>query len=270
MAKAVLWLSLILFCFASVFGADSLSWKEEKGDHFIVYYSGSQSGFAKEVLYQAEKNYVGIARYFGYSRHSDFWTWENRVRIFIYPDLMSYKKATQMPSWSKGMANYTEKYIATYVESDTFLEDILPHEIAHLIFRDFVGFRSDVPLWLDEGVAQWAELNKRQRIQELMQWYKKQGMAFSLADMMRIDIRQVAADKQQGNQFIHLYYTQAASVVAFLIERFGIEPFAVFCRSLRDRATLDEALKSAYPGRFGNIDELENAWLEYIGQEGTN
>lgn len=269
------------------FAADTIPWKQEKGDHCIVYYTGNDHRFAREVRYQAEKNYVRIARYFGYSRHSNFWTWENRVAIFIYPDSRSYINATQMPAWSKGMANYTEKYIATYIESDTFLEDILPHEMAHLIFRDFVGFRGEVPLWLDEGVAQWAELNKRERIQQLMQNYRDQGLVFSLADMMQIDIRQVSTAEQfrlrsavadsrkhstvflQGNQLIRLYYTQAASVVAFLIERFGIEPFAVFCRSLRDGSGLDEALTAAYGSRFSNVDELQDAWLEYVGQEGN-
>jgi len=266
MIKTAICASLLWLCFASGFAADSIAWKEEKGDHFIVYYTGSSSAFAKEVLYQAEKNYVRIADYFGYSRHSNFWTWENRVKIFIYPDPKAYMKTTQMPSWSKGMADYTEKYIATYVESETFLEDILPHEMAHLIFRDFVGFRGEVPLWLDEGAAQWAELNKRDYIQDLMRQYQKKHLVISLKEMMQIDIRKVTDD----HKLIRLYYTQAASLVAFLIERFGIEPFAVFCRSLRDSATLDEALRSAYPGRVSNINELQAVWLEYLGQEKTN
>lgn len=262
MARVVFSLAFLCCYLASGYAADAISWTEEKGDHFIVYYSGSQRSFARETLYQAEKNYVRIARYFGYSRHSNFWTWENRVKIFIYPEPASYIKATGMPAWSKGMAEYTQKYIATYVESDTFLEDILPHEMAHLIFRDFVGFRGEVPLWLDEGVAQWAELKKRGRIQQLMQQYQKAHTLLSLKKMMRLDIRQV----QNDDRLVYLFYAQAASVVAFLIERFGIEPFAIFCRSLRDGASLDKALRDAYPGRMSGIGELEDAWLEYVGQ----
>jgi len=260
----IFFLLAFLCCrFIPGFTAEAISWQEDKGSHFIVYYTGSQKSFARETLYQAEKNYSRIAGYFGYSRHSNFWTWDNRVKIFIYPDAVSYMKATQMPSWSKGMADYSQKYIATYIESDTFLEAILPHEMAHLIFRDFVGFRGEVPLWLDEGAAQWAELEKRYYIQEAMQQYRKAHSILSLEDMMHLDIRQL----KTGSRLVRLYYMQAASVVAFLIERFGIGRFAVFCRSLRDGSSLDEALQDAYPASISNVNQLEASWLDYLGQE---
>ncbi|MFC1621405.1 hypothetical protein ACFL2G_03775, partial [Candidatus Omnitrophota bacterium] len=126
-------------------------WNELSGDHFFIYYTEDE-GFAKELSDEAEMYYRNIATDLGYPRYSNFWLWDDRVKIYIYPDRSTYLKATNMPEWSSGMADYINRHIASYIRSKEFIDYILPHEIAHLIFRDFVGFKGEIPLWLDEGV----------------------------------------------------------------------------------------------------------------------
>ena len=147
----------LIFFFGILSASPSLSqeWREASGEHFRVYFLDNVD-FANEVLRNAEIFYRRIAIDIGYPRYSEFWTWDKRVKIYIYQDRVTFLKATNQPSWSEGMADYTNKQILSYAWSQGFMDSLLPHEMAHLIFRDFVGFKGEIPLWLDEGVAQWA------------------------------------------------------------------------------------------------------------------
>ena len=272
---------------AIIFVLSSLSlaqdWQELKGNHFIVYYT-SQKTFAKQVLHKAEVYYKRIALELGYPRYSKFWLWDDRVKIYIYPDKSSFLKATNQPEWSEGMADYLNKQIVSYSWNTGFLESLLPHEMAHLIFRDFVGFKGEIPLWLDEGVAQWAEEARRNQFKAVIKQNFNNNTLLSLRDMMILDIRNVdteeriyvrstrTKDNQQGvlllsgDNLISAYYIQAASLIGFLIEKHGSRKFAVFCRELRDGKSLEEALKSSYPSSIRNLEELEDKWRKYLSE----
>ena len=277
---------LAFICVASIFSssltAAAQGWEELKGEHFIVYYLRNEQ-FAKDVLYRAEEYYKNIAADLGYPRYSEFWLWEKRVKIYIFPDHASYLKTTGQASWSHGMADYTNKQIASYVRGKDFMVSILPHEIAHLIFRDFVGFKGEIPLWLDEGVAQWAEEAKRKHYKRMIKKSYNENLLLSLNEMMELDIRKLkdgrvyirsAVTKGEKSSvlftdregLINAYYLQAVSLVGFLVEKYGTDRFAHFCRQLRDGKTLNEALKSAYSMFICNIDELQTEWKEYIAE----
>ncbi|MEK7850187.1 MAG: peptidase MA family metallohydrolase [Candidatus Omnitrophota bacterium] len=242
------------FCFAQ-------EWQELRGDHFIIYYENDSDGFVKEVLRQAERDYSQIASDLGYARYANFWQWENRVKIFIYPDQDSFLKATLQPSWSVGTANYTTKQISGFSGCTQFKTDTLAHEIAHLVFRDFVGFVGEVPLWLDEGVAQSQEKSKRELINYYARALYEKNQLLSLKSLTEMDVRRVAEGAQAQD-----FYVQAASLVSFLIERYGADNFTHFCRQLRDGKSLDEALRFAYAGRIGSSSELERKWLKYVSE----
>jgi hypothetical protein len=281
-ATALFSLFLVAFAIRTVTTESfALSWQELKSEHFIIYFTSNEK-FAKEVLNKAESYYRNIASDLGYPRYSDFWTWDKRVKIYIHPDRNSFLKATGQPDWSQGLADYTNKNIISYEFSRDFTDGLLPHEMAHLIFRDFVGFKGEVPLWLDEGVAQWEESLKRQYIKKMAWQLYKRGALIPLKDMMKLDIRKIKPDEQitirqayendnkeknlvlSGEDLVGTYYLEAVTLVGFLIETYGSFSFADFCRQLRDGKALDEALKMAYGVRVQNLDELETNWRKYL------
>ncbi len=263
----------VVICFLLVPIVLGQDWQELKSEHFIIYYP--QDGkFAKEVLDKAEEYYQKIADDLGYPRHSEFWTWDKRVKIYLYPDHSSFLKATAQPTWSQGMADYTNKKIVSYIWSHGFLESLLPHEMAHLIFRDFVGFKGEVPLWLDEGIAQWEEETKRIESKRMAKQLLNQNEFIPLEEMMKLDVRKIKEEDNvsihsipitfSGKNLVTVYYIQAVSLVDFLVERYGTSDFVHFCRQLRDGKTLEEGLRFAYPTSIQNIEELEEKWKEYL------
>jgi hypothetical protein len=272
-------------------------WEEQKSEHFILFrppaselsnstdYAGDiieVDDFCKEVLRKAELYYEGIAEDLGYPRSSEFWTWDKRVKIYLYPDHPSFVEASGHPNWAGGAADYNTKSIMSFIGSKEFTDTILPHEIAHLVFRDFIGFRGDAPLWLDEGVAQWTEEKKRQKIKKAVKEMFLNDGLLTIEDMMKLQINGIKNGGSvfirptrtrsgqkgvlflTGDNLIAAYYMEAVSLVGFLIEKFGKTEFTNFCRALRDGKGLEESLTAVYSTHIRNLKDFDDQWRKYI------
>jgi len=256
-------------------------WQILQSEHFILYYTAEEKS-VKLILRKAEEYYNRIALDLRYPRYDGFWTWSNRAKIYIYPDSKSYIRATGQPVWSEGAAFYKKRSIAGFAGNGRFVEDVLPHEIAHLTFRDFIGFKGQVPVWLDEGVAQWEEFSKRAMLQAKVLKLFEDDSLISLEEMMRLNIKKVTDNSRiyikstktkdddlavlflSGDNLVNVYYLQAFSFVGFLIEKYGSLSFSEFCRQLRDGKKLEEALTFAYPAEIRGIKDLEDKWRSYL------
>jgi len=248
----------------------------------MVYYQEDDGDFASDVADKAEEYYNSIADDLGYIRYSNFWKWDKRVEIYIYPNHSAYLAATGQNTWSHGVANYSKKEIISYARGKDFLKSLLPHEMTHLIFRDFVGFKSDIPLWLDEGIAQWEEYELKNKRLYMLRQQASQNILLPIKTMIDLDIRTVKTKQKikinamplengqipllemDGKALVHIYYLQSFSLVGFLMERYGADNFVVFSRQLRDGKPMNDALKFAYPQQLGSIDDLEKKWKKYI------
>lgn len=235
-----------------------IEWREARTKHFRVQFVTGKS-FAEEVGRQAESHYERIRRDLGFTKRGDFWLWDKRVKLLVYPNVETFTAAASVPAWVLGKANYATREIATYHSCDAFLDSVLPHEIAHLVFRDFVGFEGQVPLWLDEGVAQWEEPERRKTAVRHARLLFSQGRLMPLTKLTGVGPAQL-----DDHRFAQDFYTQAASLVGFLVEQHGAERFRKLCRKLRDGKTLAGALRFTYPGTIRSIARLERAWIGHL------
>jgi hypothetical protein len=237
---------------------ETMAWHEIKGQHFLIYHQGHKA-FANKVLQRSEKEYHRITRDLGIRRYGNFWLWGKRVKIYIHQSKATFMKDTGAHAWVGGRANYVDRVIRSYAGSEQFLDTVLPHELTHLIFREFVGFSSDVPLWLDEGVAQWEEVTGRERRLKLARRLHQLGRLLPIDQLTRTDIRRVPSAIKAVE-----FYSQAVSLVGFMIEKFGPRRFRTFCGHLRDGKSMNDALKFAYPSAMRNTHQLESAWTRHL------
>ena len=225
-------------------------WKNiEKSKHFIIYYQEASPEYINQLVTEAEKYYRNISDYLGFRRF-DFWLWDNRCKIFLYPDTQSYLAATGASSWSRGNVQVVKKEISTYIWQEMFFDIILPHEIGHIIFREFVGYDKQLPLWLDEGVACMQEFGSKDRLL-VAQSLVALKLQLSLEELSRI----------RGDVMIipFIFYSESASVVDFLLRAFGRNKFVDFCRGMRDEPDWMVAFKNTY--KFRNLEDLERLWI---------
>lgn len=231
--------------------APAPEWRVVKSTHFLVMHTGDEV-MAKAVSDKAEGYYTAIAADLGFTRYQNFWVWDNRVKILIYPTAQAFAEACQAPVWAIGRASYTRHEIASYRQSGSdFLGSMLPHELAHLILADYIG-EARVPLWLTEGYAQWVQEGRSAA-------GFRPGLSFKLKDLVGADIR-----KDPDPQRVATFYAQSAGVVGFMIKTYGGGAFGSFCKALRDGKTLEAALTAAYSSDLPSLDALEQKWLKSL------
>jgi hypothetical protein len=259
------WLVSVFLINSIAGGLAEEPFRELKGNHFVVkYLLDSESDQAQQILTRAEYYYDHIADDIGYSRFQDYWTWERRVSIVLYPDQISYAKFTGQPEWSKGYASrdsklFHAKVVVSYSGQPNFLDEILPHEIAHLMFWDFLGFTRKVPIWFEEGIAQLEEAGKRDVVQEAMKGVVQAGNEIPFITFNDLNISSVK-DKVQ----VSVFYAQSLSVIVFMVDRYGRDAFRRLCGELRQGREFEEALSMAYPAIFNSLEELEKKWKNYF------
>jgi len=252
-------LFLIVFIYLSsaslVFSQDN--WNTAKGTHFIVYYNQADPTFIEKLITKAEEHYDKIADDLGFRRYN-FWLWDKRAKIYVYNDARGYQAATGEPEWSMGATISRSKVIHTFLGAQGFFERILPHELGHIIFREFVGFNNRaIPLWLDEGVASHQEQKTSSLNRALVKEAIKKGTC--------MDLKQLASFNPHSsgdNNKVSLFYAESVSIVDYLIREFGRENFVFFCQNLRDKEDLEQALRRVYP--FDSLEKLDRAWQENL------
>lgn len=241
--------------------SDFSKWQTVKSEHFIVYYYDKDHAvFSSQVLSKAEEYYDKIAYQIGYSRYSDFWTWEDRVKIFIFPDQMAFLYTTGQQVWSKGYAVrdsklFESRAIVTFKQEAGFTENLLPHEISHLIVKDFIGFDRALPVWFEEGVAQQLEAVDLAQEQAMI-YLAKSGQMVPFDVFANLDIRR---EKEEIKAAV--FYAQSRSVVEFLVRVYGQDAFQRLCGNLREGMDFNQAFKSAYPAIFDSVDAFYRKWL---------
>jgi len=230
----------------------------------VLFPSQEQSLFARRILKEAERYYKDIAEEIGYTRYGNFWTWDDRARIILFPDKASFIETTGQPGWSTGFAGrdallFSSRTIVTYPQEEEFFDGVLPHEISHLIMADFLGGQQNIPVWLDEGVAQLQEKHKSEIARAMMQILVPGRRHVPFVTMMYWDI-----SRETDNAKVKIFYTQSLSMVEFMIKRYGSSAFGRLCRLMRDGRNFEEALRVSYSNRVASIADLEEQWIKSI------
>jgi hypothetical protein len=234
---------------------------EKKSTHFIVYYKkGVDVDFISDIIDSAENYYNEIANTLGYHRYN-FWLWDERAKIYIFADKNTYLKETKQPEWSGGCAFYQQKTLWTYPHAIGFFDSILPHELGHIIFREFVGFSNNIPLWFEEGVASYQEKSKRYAAKMMVKESIAKKKLFTMEELSNVKSPQDIITMEAAD----LFYAEAVSIVYFLINKFDQYRFAALCKNLREDMEFDEAIDEAYFS-VENSQDLYKQWIRYINE----
>ena len=145
-------------------------------------------------------------------------------------------------------------------ECEGLLEYILPHELTHHIYREFtvgIDITTPIPLWINEGMACYEEHNPR---------YVKTAKA-AVHENSFIDLQEIFSIERYPDDPGRrtLFYAESTSVVEFLIRTYGGRKFLNFSRKLiKDKRTVDAALKAVYYPHIKNTEDLQKAWLAFL------
>ncbi|MBF0122850.1 MAG: hypothetical protein HQL21_05520 [Candidatus Omnitrophica bacterium] len=238
-------------------------------EHFRArFLTSSDRELARRALDRAEYLYKRVARDIGYSRYDGYWTWEKRAGIILFPDQISFSRFTGQPAWSVGYASresifFHNKTIVSFSGQANFFDEVLPHELTHLMFWDYFDRHiASVPVWFEEGVAQLEETGKRGIAKDALRPVVQSGKHIQFRVLGNLRPSELNQDAQVG-----IYYAESLSIIVFLVEKYGQEAFYQLIKELRGGQSFEKALTRSYGGIFKSMDDLEGRWVRYILDE---
>ncbi|MBT3995789.1 MAG: hypothetical protein HOF01_08325 [Chloroflexi bacterium] len=129
------------------------------------------------------------------------------------------------------------------------------HEMTHILVARAARSSGAVPLWLNEGLAEYGNLDQTVSYERFLEWAEGTDRLIPLKALRSFP----------GDPNLTLVaYGQGRSAVKYMIDEYGKEKMAELLTTLGTGLGIDAALDVVYG--FG-IDGLENLWRESIGAE---
>ena len=234
------------------------AWQQMKGQDFVIYYrSNVPDDFAQTTMETAEDELRRVTDNLGITNRPS-WAGARQIKVYIYSDRNDFVKSGGQATWSHGVAFAKAKTIKTYPEANGFFDTILPHELGHIIFRDYVGFNIVLPLWFEEGVAIYQEKAKRLGSNEIVKEAIENGQFIPLTQLTGVRLYKDSSDK-----VVDLFYSESASVVYYMITGLGEQEFYMLCDELKNNTSFEKALHKVYL-RFKGLNDLDQAWVDSL------
>ncbi|MFH1258889.1 MAG: tetratricopeptide repeat protein [Elusimicrobiota bacterium] len=180
------------------------------------------------------------------------------LTVIVYSD-QQFKAVTGGEEWMSGV--YDGKIRVRIGESthdEENLRKLLYHEYTHALIYEIA--KNNIPVWLNEGLAQFAEPQKNNIIAEekaLREKLRKEKL-FSLADLDKVFLEKKDADQ------IRIAYLEAKSFVYRFANVYGSYSFYGLLDNLGKGKNIEAVFKEVF---FKNLADLEKEWRAYLAQE---
>lgn len=185
----------------------------------------------------------------------------NRILVMLFSDKQSYMDFTKRPQWS-GAASDLRADTMYVLEGRNFYP-LSVHELTHLYFDGF--FLPTVsPLWLSEGMAVYMQTHSTKSKPAWMDRSLRKiadGRYIALQEMMEEDTL-----SGLNTEEAEIWYTQAYSLVDYLLNNRSRDEFYRFCNELKQKAPVHQALYRAYGMPFTKVSVLQNVWLHDLAK----
>jgi hypothetical protein len=230
------------------------TWRTEKNSQLsLSWYQGSDS-FGRALFGAATTALAQLATDAGVTV-----TVQSPVSIWIYDSYDELRKSMEQGAkeWTGGVS-YSDMGIILIGVPENRLEwgkRAVAHELSHVVIdRATHNPFGDLPRWLNEGLAMYAEGPLESEYQAALDRAISQNKLLSLRTLSS----NFPADSAQAT----LSYAESYSVVKYLIDTHGRDKMAALLNTFKEGSTYDGALKKVYGL---DTDGLDAAWQASFG-----
>ena len=230
----------------------NLNWQRVENDQVLVVWSDGSQSFGRQILDLATHSIDRLAKDAGIEPNG-------KVRLTIYPTFEDLRAARLFaPEWTGGVAfpEYGVTMMGIPVDSGDWMNDVVPHELAHLVTgqRVFNCLGTGMPTWLSEGLSMYAEkaqddADTNRLITELQ------------ADRLP-PLRNLAGGFSANADQTNISYAQSGEVVRFMIREYGPDKMGALLAAIQSGLRINPALQEVYAF---DTDGLDNAWRGSLG-----
>ncbi len=229
----------------------------EEGSTRVYWYDGDQAfgqlalDTARKTLPQLNENLAAPL--------------PQRIDVYIYSTVEELQSALLMAgrAWQSGQArpDLGVVLIAASPGPDALLQlrRELGHELTHLLVYQAAGSGySNVPRWLDEGLAMLGEGTPDAIYQTTLDGaYRKNAL---------LPLESLCAPFPSDAQVALLAYAESQSVTQFIREQYGVESTRALIAAYRDGASCASGVERALGVSLGS---LELSWRARLGPQGA-
>lgn len=228
-------------------------WQVISGGNVSVYFHGPVNRRAKNVLDACEDIVIEMSNLMGVKNDKmiTLMMYNNYSEMF---DVVVKKSETQANSLiTEGQAFSTENVVLVDGGSGSAL-GVATHEITHIIVAraskaSYIG----VPLWLNEGLAEVANIEPSGGYDRYLEWAIDTGRIFPFSSLNRFP----------GNPNLTLVaYGQSKSFVQYLIDSYPEGTMANLMANISERLSFADSFQKAY-GK--PLNEIEDNWRKSLG-----
>jgi len=215
-----------------------------EGKVTIYWYEGDES-FARELMSVAQQVLIRLVEDTGA-------VLEQPVNIYIYASAQDLLGAMIFPQeWTGGAAYTRFSTIAIGISPDSldWGRRAMTHELTHLVIHQMVfNPYNDLPTWLDEGIAMYAEGALEPVLVALLDKAE--------AEDSLISVRSLSSPFSAYAEESLLAYAQSYNLVEFLISNYGQSKMLELLSTFRQGSGYDEALLKVYGFDMDGLDSL--------------
>jgi hypothetical protein len=230
---------------------DQHDWQTASGDNINLHWYDGKTAFGDELHQSAVKSLEDLAKVTGLRTTKP-------IDLYIYANTDDMREAVLYePGWTGGLAYPDHNIVIIGISPDQMEwgKRTQAHELTHALVGQLTfSCLSDMPTWLVEGLAMYGEGGPEEVQQKLF--------GDALKNNTLAPVRSLSGGFAEESTKANVSYAQSYSLVQFLIEKYGQDKMLDFLRTLRDGATVDEALQQIYGF---DIEGFEDAWRANIG-----
>lgn len=226
-------------------------WRSISAGDLTLHWFEGEPAFARDLLDTTVSGIAQLARLTGVRPQAP-------INLYIYGTTRQMQDAILYePSWTGGVAfpanNIT--IIGINPQNLAWGKRTIVHELTHLIVGQLTfSCGENVPTWLDEGIAVFAEGG--------LEPYSALRFQAAITSNELLPVRDLSNGFSQHPGLADLSYSQSYSMVDFLVRAYGPDRLLQLFANLRDGMTVEGGMQAAYGFDLG---AFEARWRAEIG-----
>jgi hypothetical protein len=229
-------------------------WRVATGDLVRVHWYEGDEAFGQRALRIGDQAVRDTAKLLGVTE-------KDPIDFFIYADQGAFYDALGPGTRENvgGQANTDIRTLFALIPpsaiDDAWVENVVPHELVHLVFGTAVENPYHFPpRWLNEGLAVYLSVGNGPDDRSAVERAARDG------DLIPLD--GLVGQFPTSASGFGLGYSESVGAVDFLIKTHGQDAMVKLIRSYRDGRTDDEAFSAAIGQTTA---EFNDAWLASLG-----
>lgn len=230
------------------------AWRVRQSSRLRLHWYSGGSDFAVRALRIGEDGVTHAEDFLGVHLGK-------RVDIFIYADQAPFRDAIG-PLSPENAAGVPFSGISTFFAlirpeqiDSSWVANVVPHELTHLVLQSGIGPGVSLPLWLNEGMAVYLSIGDTPAYRQQVRAAVRDGTLLPLDAL----VGDFPTDAQGNRESIG--YAEGVSAVDYMVHTYGRSKIASLVHAMRS-VGVDDAFKTAFgvdTAAFGD------AWLHSIG-----